>query len=144
MPDRWKNKQMRDYMIYYLLSWLHEVLTPERWQAGERSNKPPCDFDMELNSAQSVFFPLSIYSGQSVLYQMTSSLVGNRHILLENIILFQFCLAEQTLVCFVVCCASSRTQTSCFSFLNCCVSSIQLFFITLFHPVPHSYFQVPT
>ena len=45
-----------------------------------------CDFDMELNSAQSIFFPLSIYSGQSVLYQMTSSLVGNRHILWENII----------------------------------------------------------
>ena len=113
-------------------------------QAGERSNKPPCDFDMELNSAQSVFFLLSIYSGQSVLYLMTSSLVGNRRILLENIILFQFCLAEQTLVCFVVCCASSRTQTSCFSFLNCFVSSIQLFFITLFHPAPHSYSQVPT
>ena len=39
-----------------------------------------------------------------------SSLVGNRHILLENIIFFQFCFAEQTFVCFVVCCASSGTQ----------------------------------
>lgn len=120
---------MHEYMIYYLLSWLHEILMPERWQAGERSNKLLCDFDMELNSAQSIFFPLSIYSGQSVLYQMTSSLVGNRHILLENIIFFQFCFAEQTFVCFVVCYASSGTQTNCFSFLNCFVSSIQLSFI---------------
>lgn len=74
---------------------------------------------------------------------MTSSLVGNRRILLENIIFFQFCFAAQTFVCFVVCCACSRTQTNCFSFLNCFVSSIQLSFIpfpsctSLFFPSYH-------
>lgn len=129
--EGWINARMCD--LLGSPSWLHEVLMPERWQAGERSNKFPHDFDMELNSAQSIFFPLSIYSGQSVPYQMSSRLVGNMRILFENIIFFQFCFAAQTFVCFAVCCASDRIQTNCFGFLNCfCfLHSIIIYLISL-------------
>lgn len=126
--EGWINARICDLLCSP--SWLQEVLMPERWQAGERSNKFPHDFDMELNSAQSIFFPLSIYSGQSVPYQMSSRLVGNMRILFENIIFFQFCFAAQTFVCFAVCCTSDRIQTNCFGFLNCFVFSIQLSFIS--------------
>lgn len=96
----------------------------------KKSNKFPCDFDKGLNSAQSIFFPLSIYSGQSVPYQMSSRMVGNMCILFENIFFLQFCFAAQTFVCFAVCCVSDRTQTNCFGFLNCFVFFLQLSFIS--------------
>lgn len=96
----------------------------------KKSNKFPCDFDKGLNSAQSIFFPLSIYSGQSVPYQMSSRMVGNMCILFENIFFLQFCFAAQTFVCFAVCYVSDRTQTNCFGFLNCFVFFLQLSFIS--------------
>lgn len=95
-----------------------------------RSTTLPCDFDRGLNSAQSIFLPLSIYSGQSVPYQMSSRLVGNMRILFDNIFFLQFCFAAQTFVCFAVCCVSDRTQTNCFGFLSCFVFSIQLSLIS--------------
>lgn len=95
----------------------------------------PCDFDRGLNSAQSIFLPLSIYSGQSVPYQMSSRLVGNMRILFDNIFFFQFCFAAQTFVCFAVCCVSDRTQTNCSGLRSCFVFSIQLSLISF--PFPH-------
>lgn len=128
MLERQKNEQMHEYMIYCFLSQLHDVLP--KISRKKRSHKFCSDFDMELHSAQSIFFPLSIYSGQSVPYQMSLRLLGNIRILFENIIFFQFCFAAQTFVCFAVCYASDRTQTNSFGFLNCFVFSIRLFFIS--------------
>lgn len=121
-------------------AWVYEPLCSPTWpykawhhrdgKVGGESLYSPVIFYRGLNSAQSIFLPLSIYSGQSVPYQMSSRLVGNMCILFDNIFFFQFCFAAQTFVCFAVCCASDRIQTNCFGFLNCFVFSIQLSLIS--------------
>lgn len=129
--DGWINEQTYACKNYSVS--LHSPIRPaigEMTSRRKKSNKFPCDFDRGLNSAQSIFFPLSIYSGQSVPYQMSSRMVGNMRILFENIFFVQFCFAAQTFVCFAVCCVSDRTQTNCFGFLNCFVFFLQLSFIS--------------